>query len=185
MKNGKTSLKVSEKIELRLPAPIFAATLFEVVDENRLFLREWLAWVDKTNSIQDVKEFLRTSQMFNVGGQKLTAFIFYDQKVVGSIGLVKIDKEHQFGEIGYWLREDLQGKGIVTQSCKRLIDYTFQHLMINRMEIKVISQNLKSQAIPERLGFKHEAKLREAYFLYDKFYDLELFSLLKQDWLEK
>ncbi len=185
MKNGKTSLKVSDKIELRLPEAGFADTLFDLIDAQRPYLRRWLSWVDKTDSSQDVKEFLKTSRMFNTGGQKLTTFIFYENKIAGSVGFEKINKDHHFAEIGYWLSEDLQGLGIVTLSCKTLIDYTFKHMAMNRIEVKIISKNLKSLAIPKKLGFTHEGTLRDACALYGTFYDLELFSLLKSDWLEK
>ena len=182
MQNGKTSLKVSDQLELRLPDPQFAEELFEIVDANRIHLRKWLNWVDETQSVAHILKFLKTSKIFNIGGQRLTTFIFNNHEIAGSIGLVKIEKNHKYAEIGYWLREDFQGRGIMTQSCQTLVDYAFKHMDLNRVEIKIASENLKSLAIPENLGFTHEATLREAMFLYDQYYDLELYSLLKKDW---
>lgn len=182
MRNGKTSLKVSEGIELRLPDTAFADDLFVIIDQQRPYLRKWLSWVDETQAVEHTQDFLRTSRMFNKGGQRLTTFIFERETIVGSIGLVKIDKDHQYAEIGYWLRQDYQGKGIVTKACRRIVDYAFRHFKLNRLEIRVASPNIKSQAIPLRLGFTHEATLRQALYVHDIFYDLELFSLLRSEW---
>ena len=62
MQNGKTALKVSEGIELRLPDLDFAQPLFEVVDQDRENLREWLSWVDNTNAVENIREFLKTAR---------------------------------------------------------------------------------------------------------------------------
>lgn len=182
MQNGKTSLKVSDHLELRLPELSFSEELFTIVDKQRSHLRTWLSWIDKTQSVNHVLEFLKNLKAFNQGGQKLTTFIFKENILVGSIALVKIDKKHRFVEIGYWLREDYQGNGIITRSCKRLIDYTFKTMEINRIVIKIAKPNIKSLAIPQKLGFIHEGTLREALYINEEYFDLEIFSLLRKEW---
>lgn len=182
MKNGKTALKVSTELELRLPKSEFAEALFAIVDCERTYLRQWLSWVDDTKQVEDIREFLKTSRLLNKGGQRLTTFIFYQNQIVGSIGLVKIDKQQRSCEIGYWLKEELQGKGLVSAACQRLIKYTFGTMDINRIEIRVATPNKKSQGVPRRLGFIHEATLREALYLRESYFDLEIFSLLRSDW---
>lgn len=182
MQPKKTSLKVSDNISLRLPDLMFAPELFDIIDQQREHLRKWLAWVDQTQSVLDTEVFIKSSRLFNKGGQRLTTFIFKDEKLIGSIGLVKIDKVHHCAEVGYWLSKEFQGQGIMSQSCRTLVDYAFGHLGLNRIEIKVAAENLKSQAIPLNVGFIKEATLREALFLYDNYYDLILWSMLKTDW---
>ena len=73
------------------------------------------------------------------------------------------------GEIGYWLSEDLQGKGIVTQSCKALIKLGFEVFNFNRIQIPAAEENYKSRSVSERLGFKFEGIIREREYLYGKF----------------
>ena len=79
------------------------------------------------------------------------------------------------------MAENLQGKGIITKSCKALIDYCFSDLQLNRIEIKCGTENFKSKTIPEKLNFTKEGVIREGELLYDKFIDLNLYSLLKTD----
>lgn len=178
----KAFLKVNEHTSLHLPQPRLAEAIFEVIDTQRPYLREWLPWVDVTESVENLKRFLKESSAFNQGGQRLTTFIMHKEEIAGSVGFVKFDKDNASGEMGYWLNQNLQGKGIMTNSVKRLINYTFKTKAINRIEIKVAKENLKSIAIPKRLGFQYEGTLREAAQYYDKFHDIELYSLLKREW---
>lgn len=83
--------------------------------------------------------------------------------------------------IGYWLGEKYQGKGIMTKACKALIQYCFEELNLERIEIRVATENIKSQAIPERLGFQKEGCLRNAEVLYDQYIDLYVYGLLKKE----
>ena len=180
--NGK-SLFINKNLELRLPEKEFAQTLFQIVENQRTYLEKWLPWVEKTTCEKDSLKFLKSSILFNNGGQKLTTFIFYEKKLVGSVAFVKIDKVNRAAEIGYWLSENMQGEGIVTQSCERLIKYGFEKMNLHRIEINVAPENLKSLAIPQKLGFHHEGTIRESLFFNDKFYDGERFSLLKREWI--
>jgi ribosomal-protein-serine acetyltransferase len=75
----------------------------------------------------------------------------------------------------------LQGKGIITKSCKAIIDFSFLDLHLNRIEIKCGTENFKSKTIPEKLNFTQEGIIRQGELLYDKFIDLNLYSLLKND----
>ena len=75
-----------------------------------------------------------------------------------------------------------QGKGIMTRVVKALIDYAFDQLALNRVEILVAFNNIKSRAIPERLGLKKEGYLRQAEWLHDHYVDLMIYAVLKKDW---
>ena len=101
--------------------------------------------------------------------------------MVGRVGVYKIDNQNSIGEIGYWIIENSQGNGIVTKCCIGLIDFCFNDLKLNRIEIKCGTENLKSKTIPEKLNFTKEGVIRQGELLYDKFIDLNLYSFLKAD----
>jgi len=178
----KKILVVDEKIELRLPDENYAAELYNIINTQRTYLGKWLPWVPKTNRVEDTQKFLKDARLFNKGGQKLITLIFHEKKIAGSVSLVYISKEHGYAELGYWLSEDSQGKGIMMKSVNRLIDYAFQHMDIHRIEIEAATQNAKSQAIPKNLGFKHEGTMREGTKLHGKYIDTELYSFLRWEW---
>ncbi len=183
MPNRKKVLKVDESISLHLPESNMAQELFNLIDQQRVYLSKWLIWVERTNSIIDSQSFLKEAGIFNRGGQRLTTFIKYNKKMVGSVAFVKLDKVNKNGELGYWISENMQGNGIITKSCEKLIEYGFKHLDLNRIVIKMDAQNNKSKAIPTRMEFTYEGTLRQDRFKNDLFRDTDLYSLLKKEWV--
>ena len=108
--------------------------------------------------------------------------IIINKNIVGRIGLHHINYPNRIAEIGYWLADGLQGKGIMHQCCKALINHAFTALGLNRIEIKCGIGNDKSRAIAEKLQFKQEGILRQAELLNGKFIDLYLYAMLKDEW---
>jgi ribosomal-protein-serine acetyltransferase len=182
-KTVKPFLTIDEDLMLHQPQIDFAAELFAIVDGNRTYLEKWLPWVRATKTVEDSLRFLKDARRFSEGGQQLHTLIIYKGKIVGLVGFNAIQKKHQKGEIGYWIAENRQGKGIVTKAVKRLIDYGFKHLNLNRIIIQVSTQNLKSQYIPERLGFVYEGTLRAELIVNDEFIDMKIYSLLKSEYV--
>ena len=88
---------------------------------------------------------------------------------------------NQKTEIGYWLSEKFQHKGIVTHSCKALIDFAFSEMNLHRIQLKAATKNFKSQAVAKRLGFTVEGIERDGELHSHGFVDLKVFSLLKED----
>ncbi|HQX42799.1 MAG TPA: GNAT family protein, partial [Niabella sp.] len=107
--------------------------------------------------------------------------IFERDRIIGRVGLHYIQKPNQTANIGYWLVANQQGKGIVTKAVKRVMKIGFEDLSLNRLEIKAAVQNIRSRAIPERLGFRLEGILRQAEVVQDAFYDQALYSFLKDE----
>ncbi|MEM9887071.1 MAG: GNAT family protein [Bacteroidota bacterium] len=175
--------KIDENTSLHFPRYEFAEAIFEAVAANRAYLGKWLIWVEHTKEVKHTYNFIGESLKYLEGGQRLPTIIFHQNAVAGSIGFVRIDKANRKGEIGYWLRADLQGKGIMTKACKAMITHAFEELGLNRIEIKASAENFPSRAIPERLGFQQEALLRQDTFKNEQFEDTLVYGLLKKDYL--
>ena len=174
-------IEINENIVLELIHQKHAQPIFDLVDENRLYLREWLSFVDRMQTLGFAENFVNSTIQRNHDGIEFAFVIVENDKVIGRIGVYEINGPNKIGEIGYWLAENLQGKGIITKSCKALIDFCFSDLQLNRIEIKCGTENFKSKTIPEKLNFTKEGVIREGELLYDKFIDLNLYSLLKTD----
>ncbi len=67
--------------------------------------------------------------------------------MVGRIGIYVIDYEKKVGEIGYWIAEKLQGRGIITHIYRVLVDFCFKDLGLQRVDIKCRNTNSKSKAV--------------------------------------
>ncbi len=175
------SYKIDEDIELRLLEHRHADQLFQLTDQSRESLREWLPWIDFTRTVADSKNFIGgTLQQFsrNDGFQ---AGIWYKGELAGVIGLHGINWSNKSTSIGYWLGSGFEGKGLMTKACQAVVDYCFNELELNRIEIRTATENKKSMAIPVRLGFQQEGHLKQAEWLYNKFVDHYVFGMVKVD----
>ena len=178
----KPYIKIDKDIGLHLARPELAPAIFETVDTQRDYLSQWLPWVGPTRQLSDTERFIEQSMQHNKDGTRLTTFILKGEKLAGSLSVVTFNKECKSCEIGYWLRQELQGQGIMTRACQAFISHLFNSKSLHRIEIKVATANYKSQAVPLRLGFTREGVLRQALLLYGQYHDVVLFSLLRHEW---
>jgi ribosomal-protein-serine acetyltransferase len=158
-----------------------ADALFALTDLNRTYLREWLPWLDASRTVRDTVGFIELSRKQLEKREALHCSIRYQDKIIGMIGFHRFDWGNRAASIGYWLASHMQGKGIVTHSCRLLTDFAFAELQLNRVEIRCAVGNAKSRAIPERLGFRNEGTIRDAEWLYDRFVDLVVYGLLARE----
>jgi ribosomal-protein-serine acetyltransferase len=69
------------------------------------------------------------------------------------------------------------------ESVRAMVNYGFDELHLHRIRIKCDSLNIKSKAIPERLGFKLEGIIRESNKRGDVFSDELSYEFFKKEWL--
>lgn len=176
------TLKVDHEIELQLLQPQDSLKLYQLVEENREHFRTWLPWVDNVTSPFHFDTLIpywlhqfAENNGFNTG-------ILYSGTLVGSIGLHQIDWQNKLTSIGYFLAKKAEGRGIMTRSVQGLLRHAFNELHLNRVEIRCGENNRKSRAIPERLGFIIEGKIRDGEQLSSYFHDLIIYSMLARDW---
>ncbi len=175
------TIKIDDKIRLELIEEKHVQSIFDMVNENRNYLRSWLPFVDRMQTVDFAQNFVKGAIQRNKDATEFAFVIFNNDKMVGRVGVYKIDTLNKIGEIGYWIVQNSQGKGIITKSCRSLIHFCFSDLELNRIEIKCGTENLQSKTIPEKLDFTNEGIIRQGELLYDKFIDLNLYSLLKSD----
>lgn len=148
-------------ILLRAPDPIDAEAVTAAVNGSLDHLRRFLDWAEKPTSV-DVQavRLAVAAEAFAAGGDATYA-IFVGDHLVGSIGL-----HRRLGpdalEIGYWLRADHEGLGIVTACVRSLLPVAFDRDGAERVVIRCHPDNTRSAAVPRRLGFRliaHDPRL--------------------------
>jgi ribosomal-protein-serine acetyltransferase len=173
---------IGEGIELALLDHRHADALFALTDRNRDQLREWLPWLDDTRTVEDTRAYIRRSLQQFVENNGFQLGIWSEGELAGAIGYHFWDWPDQKTEIGYWLGAEFQGRGIVTRACRVLVDFAFDELGLNRVEIQCATGNVKSRAIPERLGFTLEGVFRQESRLYGRFVDHAMYAMLRHEW---
>ena len=173
--------QIDKDIKLSLSIPQYAVELFELTDENKVFLKQWLPWLDRIKEPSDTQKFLESQLLRFQQGEALHVTIFYQNKIAGVLGYNQIDRTNSIGYVGYWLGQEYNGKGIMTRSVKELITVGFDYYSLNRVDIRCAVANNRSRAIPERLGFKNEGIIRQAEKLTDRYANHVVYGLLKSD----
>ncbi|QOR64777.1 GNAT family N-acetyltransferase [Cytobacillus suaedae] len=174
--------KINEELSLKLLDLNDGARLFELTDQSRSYLREWLPWLDYTTKPEDTNEFIKITLSGFAERKSLTTVILYKNLIIGVASFNSIDWSNKTAQIGYWLGHEYQGNGIMTKVTKALTEYAFNELRINKVEIRVATQNVKSRSIPEKLGFKNEGCIRHAEWLYDHYVDHYVYGMLAEEW---
>lgn len=174
--------RIQDRHTVRPLATSDAEELFALTDANRAFLRRWLPWLDGIQSPADTLASIETNLRKSEKDQGFHGAIVYDDRIVGTISYHRIDWANRSTALGYWLAEDYQGRGLMTASCRVLIDHAFAALNLHRVAISCATGNARSRAIPKRLGLVYEGTLREAESLYGRYVDHAVYAQLQRDW---
>lgn len=103
---------------------------------------------------------------------------------IGDIGFFDFNEIHKRVELGYKLCREYWGKGIITNFIKILVRWGFEELGYNRIQALVDVRNEGSKIVLIKNQFKLEGILKDYEFEYDEFVDLEMYSLLRKDYLK-
>lgn len=148
---------------------------------------------EKVTRFMDIERFINVSEaaqlvlffrekLLSGEGMRWGIFQQDNDTLIGTCGLHHINKTHYKAEMGYDLLPAFWGKGIMTASLNRLLQYAFEVLSLNRIEAVVDPANKLSILLLERLGFQQEGLLRQAFFQKGKFVDAYMFSLLSSEY---
>ncbi len=174
-------IRINEKIRLERLKISMKEIVFSTIESDRLYLQEWLPFVASTRHVSDTEKFIAGLNTVAANHKEMIFSIWYKEEFAGLVGFKDTDHYNQKTEIGYWLAKKMQGKGIMSLSVKKLINYAFQKQKINRIQIKVAEGNVKSEAIPIRLGFIFEGIERAGELHNNTYLNLKVYSLLKSD----
>jgi RimJ/RimL family protein N-acetyltransferase len=77
-----------------------------------------------------------------------------DKHFIGGIGL-KLDRENERGEIGYWVGKPYWNHGYMTEAVKAVVAYSFKVLKMNRIHAKYFTRNVASKRVMEKIGMRY------------------------------
>lgn len=140
-----------------------AADIFAAIDGERTYLGRWLPFVQFTRCEEDSLRFVRS--VLDAPYREAVFTIRDGGHFIGLIGFKSTDPLARTTEIGYWLREAWQGRGIVTTAVAALCRMAREELAMRTVAIKCATGNGPSNRIPQRLGFTLDRIERRAELL--------------------
>lgn len=173
------------RLLIRCYEPTDAERIIATVTENVEHLRPWMPWIAyEPQTLQQRIEFARTCRgNFDLG----TNFVYgifdrEDTRLIGGTGLhPRVGPEAL--EIGYWITQDLINQGLATEVTASLTKIAFEVHQVRRAEIHCDVRNGPSAAVPRKLGYTHEASLRQhTRFAEGIFIDTMIWTLLQDEY---
>lgn len=91
--------------------------------------------------------------------------------VIGTVMIFDFDFDAQNAEIGYVFHKEYWGKGYGTRSVALLCKYAKDVLKLHKLHASVVAENITSAKILEKNGFDLEGRLKDHYFIEEKYLD--------------
>ncbi|GGM19098.1 N-acetyltransferase [Paraliobacillus quinghaiensis] len=138
--------------------------LYEFESENRAYFEEMVP--SRGDDYYNFETFkMRNIALLDEQDQELSHFYLITDKdgvILGRMNLVDIEKSRGIGHIGYRVAEEYTGKGVANKAINLLLEHT-EKLGINRILAKTTTNNIASQKILEKNGFKYIEKSNDEF----------------------
>lgn len=132
-------------------------------------------------TLDETSKYIETMLNRESAGTHLYASIVLKstEENIGTAMIFNFDKEANKAEVGYVFHKNHWGKGYGTECVTLLSNFGFEVLNLHKLHGTVVDANIGSARILERNGFKLEGRLRDHFFIEDKYYDALLFGKIK------
>lgn len=152
-----------------------ASALFQLTDRNRNYLRLWLPWLDFVQQESDSLRFIESALKAEQAGLEQHRALMFQDDLVGTICLRALNTTHP--NVGYWLDEALQGRGLMTQALQKMVAWANEQ-QIPQLVLRCRADNLGSAGVARKCGFQHVRTVARAENLYGRWVDLEEYILV-------
>ncbi len=173
-------ISVNQEVYIRPFKEDDGLSFVEAVHESVATVGAWMSWCHQGYSLQEAGSWFKLCQQNRAAGLAYDFGLFSvsSDQVLGGIAINQINKEHNFGNIGYWVRQSQQGKGIATQAARTIATFGFQKLKLTRLEIVVAEENLASRRVAEKVGASFECIARNRLVIRGVPHDSAVYSLV-------
>ena len=126
-------------------------------------ISRWSPAIPRPYREQDARDWLDGLESVHRDGRALdlaVADAACDTRLLGAAGLGDIRLRHGTAAVGYWLAPEARGHGYITRAVRLLARWGFEQLGLARLELLTTPDNLASQRVAGRCGFRREGHLR-------------------------
>lgn len=176
------TIPLDDHAQLRPLEPWQAPEFLAHIDRARPLVDPWIPWASLTTDLASARSTLQRYADLSSSDSGRIYGIWLGGVLVGGVMFTRFDTSSGVCEIGCWLEQAGQGRGLVTRACRALIDWAFTRRGMSRVEWWVASGNTRSIASARRLGMTRDGVLRQRYPYRGLRHDSEVWSVLAQEW---
>ncbi len=170
-------------LRLRPLRPRDAEAFFEAIAESTPDLCRWFHWCHAGYSRAEALAFTSSRPAVRESGEQFDFAVeaVSGRRLVGAVGVNRIDRPNAVANIGYWIRTGATGHGYATLALGLATRFGFDTLGLGRLEVLCAVDNRASIRVAEKSGFTREGTLRDRFVLGGSPRDAVLLSLLRSD----
>jgi len=173
----------TERLLLLPVDPSDGPELWLAVNGSRAYLQRWLPWVQYHTDPSSSVRFAEACAADWDHGRALR-FVIRERSsrtLVGIVGLESVVHLHRSAELGYWLRREATGRGLMTEASRGCLDLAYRRIGVHRVRCAAATDNHPSLHVIGRLGFKFEGISRQAEWCDGRWLDHASFAQLSTD----
>ena len=170
----------TERLTLRPTTAEMGPPLVAAKNRSLPELRRWMAWADSEDQSGTLEFAARAERAWEQGVARNFCLVHEDE-IVGNIGLDLINPMIGAAMLGYWIRSDLAGKGLMTEAAGAVVRHAFDDVGLHRLELHAALDNHASIRVAEKLGFQRRGILRDATYADGAWMDVYVYDLLSTD----
>ncbi len=173
----------TERLVIRCYKLEDAPAFYESIVASREHLMPYMGWAKEPTTLDERINFLRNAiANYHLGKDGMIAIWDKTETTfIGSTGLHNRAKGNGV-EIGYWIDVRQTGKGYVTEAVAALTKVALEVEGWNRVEIHNVPENVASGKVPKKLGYTHEATLKQRLPKEGGLGDQMIWSLFRMDY---
>lgn len=151
----------TERLLITCWDPGDAPRLHATIEANRAYLKPWLPWAQAAGTLNERIDFMRQTRAAFDRDEDYTFGVFTrdTDTLIGGTGLHRRAGGGAF-EIGYWIAREYAGRGLATEVAAALTVVGLAHYGAPFVEIRMDVANAASAAIPRKLGYSLDGRLR-------------------------
>ncbi len=175
---------IDDELTLRVKTVNSLDEFSRIVVDNRDHLSAWLPWAENAPDESSVAHYSE-SVARKENDEEVNWDIFFGGLLCGAIGLMKREETKTILEIGYWLAQEFNGRGIMTRCVNALVDVTFEQTDTPAIEIGCDKANLPSASVALRAGFTYHRDKERAPVARCETDFGHYFRLTREEWLTR
>jgi RimJ/RimL family protein N-acetyltransferase len=105
-----------------------------------------------------------------------------DARLIGSVGLRDIDREHLQAELGFWIGREWWGQGYAREAAVAVIRFGLESLGLNRIYAHHMARNPAAGRVLLASGMQREGFLRQRVRKWGVYEDVVLYAVIRDDW---
>ncbi len=173
----------AQRVVLTPIDPADGPELWEAIEASRWHLEQWLPWVPFNNT-EDASQRYADACAADWDAGRAARFGIrsrQDRRLMGVVGLDACVHMHLSCELGYWLRRDVTGRGLMTEAAKACVHFALERMCAHRVRCAAATDNYQSLRVIGRLGFRFEGIARQAEYVGSRWVDHAIFAKLRTD----